>query len=112
MARRRAEATVDPGAVAEHVLPARVTVQSMALTVLAALALIVLLRYAADFFVPLVLGVFVSYALEPIVGRLVAWRVGRPTAAALVLLTLVGGLGWATYALSDDALEIVRRGPE
>jgi predicted PurR-regulated permease PerM len=112
MAKRRAEATADRAPVAEHVLPARVSVQSMALTVLATLALIVLLRYAADFFVPLVLGVFVSYALEPVVGRLVAWRIRRPIAAALVLLALVGSFGWATYALSDDALDIVRRAPE
>ena len=67
----------------EHELPARVRVQ---------------------------LGVFVSYALEPVVGRLVAWRIRRPLAAAVVLLTLVGSFGWATYALSDDAL--VRRAPE
>ena len=112
MAGRRAEATADPTPVAEHVLPARVSVQSMALTVLVTLALIVLLRYAADFFVPLVLGVFVSYALEPVVGRLVVWRIRRPLAAALVLLAVVGGFGWATYALSDDALDIVRRAPE
>ena len=112
MARRRAAAATDPEPASEHVLPARVSVQSMALTILATLALIVLLRYAADFLVPLVLGVFVSYALEPIVGRLVAWRMRRPFAAAVVLLTLLGGVGWATYALSDDAFDIVRRAPE
>jgi len=71
--------------VTEHVLPARVSVQ---------------------------LGVFVSHALEPVGGRLVAWRIRRPLAAAVVLLTLVGSFGWATYALSDDALDIVRRVPE
>lgn len=88
-------------------LPASINVQSVALTVIAGLATIAVLRYAADVFIPLVLGVLASYALEPVVAALVQWRVPRGLAAALVLIALAGGFGATAWTLSDDAFAVV-----
>jgi predicted PurR-regulated permease PerM len=92
---------------AEPVVPSPVSGQTIAVAILAALGVVVLLRYAADVFIPLVLGVLVSYALEPVVEWLIRWRVPRAAAAALVLLAIVGTTGAGVWALSDDALQIV-----
>jgi predicted PurR-regulated permease PerM len=92
----------------EPVVPSPVSSHAVALGVLAALGVILLLRYAADVFIPLVLGVLVSYALEPLVEWLQRWWVPRGLAAALVVLTIVAGVGGGAWALSDDALQIVR----
>ena len=58
-------------------VPAPIDIRSAALTIIAVLALILVLRLAQDVFVPIVLGILISYALEPIVARLVSWRVPR-----------------------------------
>src|SRR5688572_30306433 len=57
-------------------------VRSVTLTVLAVIATIVMLRYAQAVIIPIVLGVLISYALEPIVARLTRLRVARGLAAA------------------------------
>jgi predicted PurR-regulated permease PerM len=92
-------------------LPAPVDLQTVSLATLAALGVIVLLRYAADVLVPVVLGVLISYALEPVVRPLVRARVPRPLAAAAVLLAVVGTVGVGVWGLSDDALALVERMP-
>lgn len=85
---------------------AGVRFEPLALAVLVVLGTIFTLRHAADVFVPLVLGVLFSYALEPVVSVLA--RVGLPRAlgAGAVLLALVGVLGFGAFTLSDDVLAI------
>jgi predicted PurR-regulated permease PerM len=77
-------------------VPTRATVdaRSAALTVLAVLGSILALQYAQAMIIPIVLGVLVSYALEPMVAALTRWRLPRPLAAAIVLvaITATGGL--------------------
>jgi predicted PurR-regulated permease PerM len=70
-------------------------------------ATIVLLRYAADVCVPLVLGVLISYALEPVVAGLVRVRVPRAIGAAVVLLGVVGGVGGLVWAMTDDVASLL-----
>jgi predicted PurR-regulated permease PerM len=90
----------------------RNTGMSLALTVLAGIALVSALYLARAFFVPLLIGILASYALRPVVDWLEAHYVPRPAGAALVLLVLVGGLSWVGYALSDDAAAMIERLPE
>jgi predicted PurR-regulated permease PerM len=87
-------------------------VRSFALTVLAVLGLLFLLRYAQDFFLPCVLGILVAYALDPIVNWVERLRVPRALAAALVFLALLGGLGWGAYALRHQASSAVEMLPQ
>jgi predicted PurR-regulated permease PerM len=65
-----------------------------------------------DFFIPLVLSVLVSYALEPVVGWLARVGVPRALAAAVVLLLIVGGVAWGVYSLRFQATAIVNQIPD
>ena len=94
------------------VLRMPVSVHNVALVVLAVLACIFVLRWAKPVFVPLMLGVMFSYALSPIVDRLVRWRVPRALAAGVLMIAVLGGLGTSAYLLADDAEELVESLPE
>jgi predicted PurR-regulated permease PerM len=87
-------------------------VRSLALTVIAVLGLLFLLRYAQDFFLPCVLGILIAYALDPIVNSVERFRIPRALAAALVFLALLGGLGWGAYALRHQAGSAIEMLPQ
>src|SRR5262245_61436446 len=78
-------------------------VRSVALTILAVLASVFFLHQAEALIIPFVLGVLISYALDPIVTRMVNFKVPRALAAALVTLTLVGVCGTLLYQLRFQA---------
>lgn len=89
-----------------------VDIRSASLALLAVLASLYTLYWAKAVFVPILLGLMASYALTPVVDCLERWRVPRVMAAALLLLTIVSGIGWTGYRLSDDAAELVASLPE
>lgn len=89
-----------------------VDVRNLALTLLAFAAGVVLLRYAEEVLVPVVLAVLVSYALWPMVTWLEKIRVPRTLAAAIVLSTTTFGLGWAVYTVRFQAINLVDQIPE
>ena len=89
-----------------------IDVRSVSLALLAVLASVFVLHWAAAVFVPLLLGLMFSYALTPLVNRLVRLRVPRALAAALLLSGLVGGMGTLAWSLSDDAASMVEGLPE
>ena len=93
-------------------LASPVDVRSAALTVLAVLATVLVLQYAQSMLIPIVLGVVVSYALEPIVARMTRWHVPRPLAAAIVLIALTVGIGSLLYGLRFEASAIVEQLPQ
>ncbi len=90
----------------------RYTSTSLALTVLAAIALVAALYLARAFFVPLLIGILGSYALRPVVDWLQAQHIPRAVGAALTLMALVGSLSWIGYSLSDDAAAMIEKLPE
>lgn len=85
---------------------------TLALGVLAIIALVAALDVARAFFVPLLIGILASYALRPVVDRLQAWRVPRVVAAALVLGLLVGSGSWIAYALRNEATAMIEKLPD
>lgn len=87
-------------------------VRTAALVVLALAATMALLHWAQAVFVPIVVGVLISYALEPLVRALTRLHVSRLLASALVVTLLTGTIGYAGYALSDDATAIVAALPD
>lgn len=100
----------DPPMVTLH-LP--VNIRSASLVVLAVLAVLATLHFARAFFIPLMLGFMLSYALSP----LVDWceqrlRVPRAASAAVLLLGMLGALGGSVYAFSDDINQLVVSLPE
>ena len=103
------------GASRSHPLPAidsDISVRSVALTVLAVAATMYLLHWAREAFIPIVLSILISYALEPVVSALTRVRLPRVIAAALVVLMAGGSLGYGAYSLSDDATAIIAQLPE
>lgn len=82
------------------------------ITILAGCALVLLLKYMQDVFIPLILSGLIFYALDPIVDALQRWRVPRAIGAALVLITVAGGAGVGAYQLSDEALLMVEELPD
>jgi predicted PurR-regulated permease PerM len=90
----------------------RSTGMSLALTVLASIALVAALYLARAFFVPLLIGILASYALRPVVDWLEAHYLPRPAGAALALVALVGSLSWVGYSLSDDAAAMIEKLPQ
>jgi predicted PurR-regulated permease PerM len=91
---------------------ANVNIRSVSLTVLAFAATMYLLHWAREAFIPIVLSILISYALEPIVTLMTRIHVPRIVAAGLVILTTGSALGYGIYALSDDAAAIVGQVPE
>ncbi len=87
-------------------------VRSTALVVIASLLTIYALRWAAEIVIPVLMGLLFSYALTPLVDRLVRLRVPRALGAAVVMVALVGGLGWGTWSLSDQANDLIASLPD
>ena len=75
---------------------------TIAVWIVATVALIYLLRAASQLLIPIVLGVLVSYALEPVVAWLARQGLPRLAGTSLILLILLGGLGYGAYSLKDN----------
>ena len=88
-----------------------VDVRSLSLAVLAVLACLFALQLARAVFVPLLLGLALSYALSPVVNQLQRWRVPRALGAAILLMAIGVGAGWTVYSLSDDATALIESLP-
>jgi predicted PurR-regulated permease PerM len=89
-----------------------VDVRSAALTIVAVLAVVLVLQYAQGVIIPIVIGLLISYALDPLVAWMARRRVPRPIAAALVLSILTGGGGYMLYSLRSEANAIVDQLPQ
>lgn len=84
----------------------------IALVVIATLAVLAAAKLAADFLVPVVAGLLLAYALEPLVARLSRLGVPRVLAATAVLATLVWSVGATGWWLRHDAAAVVAELPE
>ena len=89
-----------------------VPVHNIPLAVLAVLAVIYMLHQAQAVFIPLMLGVMISYALSPLVNRLEKWHIPRVLGAGILLLGIVSGVGFAVYSFGDDAGKLIETLPE
>lgn len=98
----------DPSHVLLHV---PVNVRSAALVLLAGVALLATLRWASPFFIPLMVGFLLSYALSPIVDLLQRWRVPRSISAAVLILGILGGAAGSVYSFTDDANQLIAELP-
>lgn len=83
------------------------SIRSASLSLIAVGVAIGLLKYMGEVFIPIVLGVFTFYALDPVVDRLQRWHMPRALGAALVILALVGGTAAGGLALTDDVRRVI-----
>jgi predicted PurR-regulated permease PerM len=88
-----------------------IDVRSVALSVLATLGVILVLRLAKAVLIPIVIAMLLSFALSPVVGMLKRWGVPRGLGAGLVLLLLAGGTGWLVYSVRGQAMALVEELP-
>lgn len=82
-----------------------------ALVVLAVIAIVFLLHFGAPFFIPLLVALMIAYALAPVVDlvtRVVRWRV---VSATVVIAAVLGLVGLAAHAWSDDIESLWERIP-
>ncbi|MGH7792082.1 MAG: AI-2E family transporter, partial [Thermodesulfobacteriota bacterium] len=96
--------------------PERVTqithVRSRPLTGLFVLAFFYTLYFAKPIFLPLVLALLLSFLLAPVVRGLKRLFIPEVIGAALVLLTVLGTIGYGIYSLSEPASEWMAKAPE
>ena len=100
-------ATLEQTEPARVLLHTPVNVRSISLVLLATLASLYTLHWASAVFIPVLVGLLLSYALSPIVNWMHAHHIPRVISAALLILGIAGGLGAATYSLADDANKLV-----
>lgn len=95
-------------------MPPRIdaTLHSVPLILLTVLAVVFVLDWAQPFFIPLVLGVIISYALSPLVNRLQKWHIPRALGAAFLLLAIMGGSATLVYSLQDETAGMINTLPE
>ncbi|WP_309832205.1 AI-2E family transporter [Paracidovorax wautersii] len=84
-----------------------VDVRSVSLGLLTLFAAVTLLHWASAVFIPLMLSLLLTIALQPAVGFLHRWHLPRWLAAGLLLITIVTSIGGAAWYLSDGAAELV-----
>jgi predicted PurR-regulated permease PerM len=97
----------EPDKPARVLLHTPVTVHSVSLAALAALGCVFMLHWASDVFIPVMVGLLFSYALSPIVDWLQLWHIPRAISAAMLVLSILGGVGTSAYLLSDDASNLI-----
>jgi predicted PurR-regulated permease PerM len=112
----RSRATADPGDGGETVevveLREEARSRNAPLILLVIFAAIFILEWAQAVFIPLVLGLIVSYALGPVVDRLERRAIPRGLSAAVLLIAIVAGAGAAALSLRDEAIRLIETLPE
>ncbi len=87
-------------------------VRNLSLTVLTVLAVIFALHWGRAFFIPLMLGIMISYAFSPLVNLMQKWRIPRAIGAAVLLIGIVGGAGSLVFSLKSDAAQLIETLPD
>ena len=86
--------------------------RGLALGILAVLASILALSWAQNFLVPLLLGILISYTLNPLVAGLASIRIPRAVGTLIVLAGVAGAIGFGTYSLRSEMQTIIDQLPE
>jgi predicted PurR-regulated permease PerM len=86
-------------------------VRSIALTGLFILALFYTIYFMRSILLPIVLALLLSYLLRPMVRGLAHLRVPLPVGAALVLIGLLGLVGYGVSALATPTTEWLQKAP-
>jgi predicted PurR-regulated permease PerM len=89
-----------------------VDARGLALGILATIASVYALSWARSFLVPLLLGIVISYTLNPLVTWLESIRIPRALATAIVMASVLGVFGYGTYSLRGQMQTIIEQLPE
>jgi predicted PurR-regulated permease PerM len=80
---------------------------SVAVWTIAIVATVMFLRVAYELMIPIVIGILISFALNPVVTWLESVRVPRVLGAGLILLAVAVVLGLGIYSLRDEATRVI-----
>jgi predicted PurR-regulated permease PerM len=100
-----------PNEPAPVVVDAPVGVQNIPLTVLAVIAVILLLQFASVVFIPVVIAILISYSLNPPVTSLQKAGIPPSIGAGIVVILLLALLGVGSYKLSGEVGQIIDQVP-
>ncbi len=84
---------------------------TVALTLIALILGLFAIRMGAAFFIPLLLSLFLNYALSPVVSRLTSWGLPRAIGAALVILAFSAAIAGVFYRVGSDAGDVLQEIP-
>jgi predicted PurR-regulated permease PerM len=84
---------------------------TLGVTVLAGLALIAAVHFARPLLVPIVIGVLISYVLEPLVAWLVDRGLPRAISASIVFVLMLTAVGLTAYSVRRQASDLVNTLP-
>jgi predicted PurR-regulated permease PerM len=88
-------------------LPVHVNARGLTLGVIATVAFIFGLQWAKNFFVPLLLGIFIAYTLSPVVRWLERWHIRRAIGATVVTGLILVGMVLTANRVQGEFLNIV-----
>jgi predicted PurR-regulated permease PerM len=88
-------------------LPIHVNARGLTLGVIATVAFVFGLQWAKNFFVPLLLGIFIAYTLSPVVRWLERWHIRRAIGATLVTGLILAGMALTMQRVQGEFLNIV-----
>ena len=100
-----AELAPEPGATLR--IPIHVNARGMALGIIATIAFVFALQWAQDFLVPLLLGIFLAYTLNPLVVWLERIKVPRPIGATLVTVAMLCAMAGIANRVQDEFFNII-----
>ena len=104
------EKTTPPGGLAQR-LRRPADIKSVALTGLFVLAVFYTMYFMRAMLLPLVLALLLSYLLAPLVRVLAKLRIRPLFGAAIVLVTLIGAIGYGISFLSEPAASWIEKAP-
>ncbi|WP_420128239.1 AI-2E family transporter [Longimicrobium sp.] len=86
--------------------------RSAGVTTLTVLALLYTLYFARPFLLPIVVALLLSFLFSPVVRVLARFRIPPPVSAGLIILGLLGSVGFAGYELSGPVQGWAASAPE
>ncbi|HEX9172159.1 MAG TPA: AI-2E family transporter [Telluria sp.] len=87
--------------------PAHVNARGLSLGIIATVAFVFALQWAKLFLVPLLLGIFIAYTLNPIVSWLERWHIKRVIGATLVTVAILAAMGGTLNRVQGEFFNII-----
>ena len=87
-------------------------VKNVALVIIATIAVIFALNWAQSFAITLLLGVLLSYTLNPMVKWLELIKIPRVIGSTIVIFAVIFGIAFAGYSLRGQVQSIISKLPE
>ncbi len=82
-------------------------IRNVALVIISTILVIYALDWAQSFIVTMLLGILLAYALNPLVTHLENIKVNRVIGSTIVILAVITGIAFSTYALRGQVQSII-----